>query len=184
MQARTIRGVWLPGAVAVAVAALAGCSSGYAGPATDGPLKSGTLINVPLGAICAPGGRTWAFGWDQFTNHGRTTVVLDRAALLRPRNEHLVGSIAVPGDQVVGARYWPPKGIGLPPGWKHRQPVPGFRLAPGKSFNLVLGVAAITKGRHASSQGGQIYYHDSSGRYLVKSYSANIIEAGANTGNC
>jgi hypothetical protein len=184
MRTRTTRGVWLLAVVAVVVAALGGCGGGHAGPAKDGPLKNGSGIGVSFSAFCAPGGRTWAFGWDQFTNHGHTTVVLNRVVLLRPRNEHLADAIAVPGDEVVGLTYWPPKGTGLPPGWKHRQPVPGFRLAPGKSFNLVLGVVAITQGRHASSRGAQVYYHDSSGRYVVKSYTANIISAGAKTGNC
>ncbi len=184
MRARTKRGVWLPVAVAVAVTTLSGCTNGHAAPASDGPLRNSNGISVPLDKLCAPGGRTWAFGFDQFTNHGHTTVVLDRVVLLRPRNEDLVGSIAVPGDQVVGAVSWPPKGHDLPPGWKHRQPVHGFRLARGKSFNLVLGVAATTQGLRATSQGGQIYYHDPSGKYVVKSYSANVIEAGASTKNC
>jgi hypothetical protein len=83
-----------------------------------------------------------------FTNYGDTTVILDRVVLLRPRNERLVGSYAVPGDLLVGNVRWPPtypstiSVPGVPAAWKHRQTVPGFRLAPGKSFNMVLGVAS------------------------------------------
>lgn len=69
--------------------------------------------------------------------------------------------------------YWPPHYAGMPPGWKDRQPVPGFRLAPGKSFNLVLGLAAIAAGRRAISKGELVYYHDSSGSYVAKSDSEN-----------
>lgn len=141
------------------------------------------------GPICAPGGHQWAFGLQQFTNYGHTTVVLDRVVLLHPHNEHLVGSYAVAGDLIVGTVRWPPK---YPPGapavpgmraaWKHRQPVHGFRLTPGRSFNMVLGVTAIVGNRRATSQGMLVYYHDSSGIYVAPNYWANIIAV--NTGAC
>ncbi len=82
----------------------------------------------------------------QFTNYGHTPVVLDRIVLLHPLNEHLIGSYAMPGQLAIGTVHWPPHGPGLPPAWKDRKPVPGFRLAPGKTFNMVLGVAAIARG--------------------------------------
>jgi hypothetical protein len=168
---------------AALVSALGGCS-GDGGPATNGPLSSGGL---PLGSQCVPGGHQWAFGFEQFTNHGHTTVILDRVVLLHPRNEHLVGSYAVPGAVIVGAVRWPPKypgtpaGVGVPSAWKHRHPVHGFRLAPGKTFDMVLGIAAITAGRRATSQGMLVYYHDSSGTFVAKNYFANIIAANTRT---
>jgi hypothetical protein len=190
MRARTIRGARpLPlAAIAVAVAlasALGGCG-GHGGPAADGPLSSGNGVHdpIPRGSICVPAGRPVAFADQQFTNYGDATVVLDRVILLRPRNERLIGSLAVPGDQVIGTVHWPLKEPGLPPTWKDRQPVRGFRLAAGKSFNMVLGVVAITSGRRATSLGMAVYYHDSSGSFIVKNYYANIIAAGANTNNC
>jgi hypothetical protein len=127
------------------------------------------------------GGQPWAFGFDQFTNHGHTAVVLDRVALLHPHNERLVGSYAVPGDRVVGVVHWPPRNPATQPAWKDRQPLHGFRLAPGNSFNMVLGVAAIAGGHRAISQGELVYYHDSSGNYVAKSYSANIVAANTHT---
>ena len=160
--------------------AVGGCGGG--GPATDGPLSSGNGIHdpVPRGSICAPGGQPWAFGLQQFTNYGNTTVVLDRVVLLHARNERLIGSYAVPGDRVIGTVHWPPQYPDMPPGWKHREPVHGFGLAAGRSFNMVLGVAAISP--RATSQGMLVYYHDSSGSYVARNYWANIIAA--NTHSC
>ena len=175
-------------ALAALVIAVGGCSGG-GGPATDGPLSSSTSMHgpIPTGSNCVPGGHSWAFGFQQFTNYGHTTVILDRVVLLHPRNEHLVGSYEVPGAVIVGVVRWPPRypgspaGVGVPPAWKHRQPVHGFRLAPGKTFDMVLGVAAITGGRRATSQGMLVYYHDSSGTYVAKNYWANIIAASTRT---
>lgn len=162
---------------AALAAVLAGCGSG--GPAADGPLSSGNSMHgpIPRGSQCVPGGRPQAFGFDSFTNYGHTTVILDRVVLLHPRNERLVGSYAVPGDGVLGVNHWPPENPGSSPTWKDRQPVRGFRLPPGKSFNMVLGIAAIAGGRRAISQGELVYYHDSSGAFVAKSYWANILAA-------
>lgn len=164
-------------AVAALASALGGCTSGRGGPVTGGPLSSGTSMYgpIPRGSICTPGGRRQTFGFELFTNYGNTTVILDRVVLLHPHNERLIGSYAVPGDLLIGApRGWPPKYAGIPHTWKDRQPVHGFRLPPGKSFNMVLGVEAITA-RRAISEGMLVYYRDSSGTYLAKNYFANII---------
>jgi hypothetical protein len=175
----------LPLATAALASALAivlgGCGGG--GKVADGPLSSGLSIHgaIPRGSVCAPGGRTWAFGLQSFTDYGKTTVALDRVALLHPRNEHLVGSYAVPGGRVLGVVHWPVRNPQTQPGWKDRQAVHGFRLAAGKSFNMVLGVAAIAGGRRATSQGMLVYYHDSSGTYVAKNYWANIIAANTHT---
>jgi hypothetical protein len=183
MRARTIRLRPLRLLVLAVAVAFAQGGCGGSGPATDGPLNSGNSIHgpIPSGSECAPGGRTWAFGLTSFTNYGHTTVVLDRVALLHPHNEHLIGSYAVPGARVVGVVYWPVRNPPTQPAWKHRQPVHGFRLAAGKSFNMVLGIAAIAGGHRATSLGMLVYYHDSSGSYLAKDYWANIIAANAHT---
>jgi hypothetical protein len=169
--------------VAVATAALApalaGCSS--RGPAPEGPLSRGGPIPNALGSNCAPGGRPQAFGVEQFTNHGRATVILDRVALLHPHNELLVGSYAVPGDGVLGITHWPPDHPSSHPGWQDRRPVPGFRVAPGKTFNMILGIAAVAQGRRATSRGMLVYYHDSAGRYVAKDADANILAASTRT---
>jgi hypothetical protein len=157
------------------VSALGGCGSG-GGPATGGPLSSGAGDRIPSGAICAPGGEPQAFGDQLFTNHGHAAVVLDRVTLLDPHNERLVGSYAVPGTSLIGTVPWPPDYHGMPSAWKHRRPVPGFRIAPGKSFNMVLGVTATTAGQ-ATSRGMLLYYHDAAGSYLARNYFANIIAA-------
>lgn len=162
--------------VAVALAAaVAGCSGG-GGPATDGPLSGGAFGSISGGADCVPGGQPQTFGDERFTDHAHATVVLDRVVLLHPHHERLIGSYAVPGTLLIGTMPWPPRYRGLPPTWKDRQPVHGFRLAPGKTFNLVLGVAATTTGR-ASSRGVVIYYHDPAGRYMTSNHLAMIIAA-------
>ena len=160
---------------AVLASALAGgCSSG--GPATDGPLGGGAYGSISGGSVCAPGrvGQPRTFGIERFTDHGHAAVVLDSVALLHPHHERLVGSYAVPGEMLIGVATWPPKYAGLPSTWKDRQPVHGFRLAPRKSFNMVLGVTATALGR-ASSQGMVIYYHDSAGSYVTSNDLAMII---------
>jgi hypothetical protein len=166
-------------AVAAALAfALGGCGGG--GPATDGPLTGGPFGRASAGAVgsdCAPArlGRPVAFGDEGFTNHGHATVVLDRVALLDPRHERLTASEAVPGRLFVGVtNNWPPRYAGIPPTWKERRPMRGYRLAPGKSFNMVLGVEATGIPR-GTSRGIVIYYHDSAGSYVTRNHFAMII---------
>jgi hypothetical protein len=162
-------------AVAAALAsALGGCGGG--GPATNGPLSSGADGGIARGNICVTRvvSRLQTFGDEQFTNGGHATVVLDRVALQHPHDEHLIGSYAVPGTLLIGVVPWPPKYAGMPSTWKHRQPVHGFRLAPGKSFNMVLGVTATAPGL-ASSRGMLVYYHYSTGSYVARDDFAMII---------
>jgi hypothetical protein len=179
MRALRIRVKPLPLAVVALAAALpsalGGCTGG--GPATDGPLSGGAFGSISGGGDCTPGrlGQPQTFGDEQFTNHGHATVVLDRVALLHPHNERLIGSYAVPGTLLIGVPGgWPPKYRGMPSTWKYRQPVHGFRLAPGKSFNMVLGVTATATGR-ATSRGMVIYYHDSAGTYVTSNHLAMTI---------
>lgn len=173
-------------AVAAALAAvLGGCTGGSGGgPATDGPLTGGAFGSISRGEDGVTGrlGQRFTFGVERFTNHGGATVVLDRVVLLHPHNERLIGSYAVPGILFVGTTTnWPPKYPGTPavPGvpsaWKHRQSVHGFRLAPGKSFNMVLGVTATAPGR-ASSRGLAIYYHYGAHSYVISNHLAMTIE--------
>jgi hypothetical protein len=177
-KARIIRATL--GAVALATAlASAGCGSS-SGPASDGPLRGGAFGDSGGGSDCAPGhvGHPVSFGDEQFTNHGDATLVLDRVGLRHPRNVHLIGSIAVPGADGIGVVHgFPPRYPELPPTWKDRKPAHGFRLAPGKSFQMVLGVAA-TGGPLARSPGMVIYYHDPAGRYMAVDHFAMIIAVG------
>ena len=146
---------------------LAGCG-GNSGPVTDGPLSGGSFGSPGGSIVCVPGrvGQPFAFGVDTFTNHGHVTIMLDRVALLHPRHERPIGSYAVPGVYMVGAVNWPPGPKYLPPTWKDRQAVRGFRLAPGKTFNMVLGVMATARDR-VTSQGMRIYYHDTAGSSYI-----------------
>lgn len=192
MRAQATRLRSLPLAVlgAALACALAGCG-GASRPATNGPLSSAGSWHgpIPRGSECAPGGRPVAFGFQQFTNYGDTTVTLDRVVLLHPHNEQLVGSDAVPGAVLVGEVYWPPKypgtpaGPGLPAAWDHRQPVRNYRLAPGRTFNMVLGVAAISPAR-ATSRGMLVYYHDSTGSYIARNFWANNLAAASRKHGC
>jgi hypothetical protein len=162
-------------AVALTVV-LGGCTDHGSGPTAGGPLSGGAYGSIKGSRVCQPGriDQPRAFGIAQFTNHGQGAVVLDRVALLHARQERLIGSYAVPGTWLIGVVAWPPKYSGLPPAWKHRAPVHGFRLAAGKTFNMVLGVIATATG-HASSRGMLIYYHDSSGRFVTSSGPAMLI---------
>lgn len=181
MRARASRWSILSALLAVtAVLGLAAAGCGSGDPASDGPLSSadGRKGPIPDGAICVPGGRPQTFGDQTFTNYGTSTVVVDRVVLLHPHNERLIGSYAVLGGWLIGAVPWPPKSQDMPPqwrpGWNHRQPVRGFRLAPGKTFNMVLGVATITPAR-GTSRGMLVFYHDPSASYVAKNFFANNI---------
>ncbi|HET9898153.1 MAG TPA: hypothetical protein VFQ44_24755 [Streptosporangiaceae bacterium] len=106
-------------------------------------------------------------------------MILDRVVLLHPHNQRRIGAYALlydlPGEFLVGNPHgWPPEHSPLPPTWKYRRPVRGFRLAPGKSVNMVLGVTPITRHR-STSQGMLVYYHDSPGSFVAKNYWAEII---------
>jgi len=164
---------------ALLACALAGCHSTSSDPATDGPLSSGKSAHgpIPRGANCLNRrGVPETFGDQQFTNYGHATVVLDRVVLLHPQNERLIGSYAVPGRELVGVVQWPPTYAGTPSGWKDRQPVRGYRVAPGKTFNMVLGVTFAGPG-FATSQGMLVYYHDAAGSFMAPNYFAMQIAA-------
>jgi hypothetical protein len=159
---------------------LGGCSGGTGSAIqSGGPLSSGNGVHdpIPTGSICAPGGRAWTFADQQFTNYGKVAVVLNRVVLVRPRNERLIGSYAVPGLQEIGTVPWPPRNPGLPITWKKRQPVHGYRVLPGKSFNIVLGVAAVRDSHRAVSQGILVYYRDQSVTYAARNDYGNIVSA-------
>jgi hypothetical protein len=167
--------------LAVALASVLGGCASSGGPSAEGPLRNGVNGAIRRGSNCVSRfvSNLQTFGDQQFTNHGHATVVLDRVALLHPHNERVIGSYAVPGDLVIGVVPWPPKYAGLPPAWKERQPVHGFRLAPGQTFNMVLGVTAAGPGR-ATSQGMLVYYHNSAGSYVVRNNFGMIIAATKN----
>jgi hypothetical protein len=57
-----------------------------------------------------------------------------------------------------------------------RQPVHGFRLAPGKEFNLALGTAADTRPL-AEARGMVIRYHDKADRYVYTNHFGMLITA-------
>jgi hypothetical protein len=85
-------------------------------------------------------------------------------------------SYAVPGVWVVGEAFgWPPRFLkgGRPPTWKLRQPVHGFKLGPGKQFNMVLGVVATTP--LSIAPGMVVRYHDPSGSYVDVDHFTMII---------
>lgn len=179
----------LPLAVVALVVALASalgaCSSGRgSSPATDGPLSSGTSAHgrIPRGGNCVtfpPATPRQAFADQFFTNFGHATVVLDRVVLLHPHNERLIGSAVVPGTRGIGVIPWPPNYPSIRGLWKTRQPVRGYRVAPDKSFNMVIGATPAGPGK-ATSQGMQVYYHDSAGSYVAPNYFAMDVAPGRN----
>jgi hypothetical protein len=173
---RRVKPLGVVALTAALVSALSGCSGSGGATATNGPLRNDAQGIIPSGSICAPGGEPQTFGDQQFTDYGHVTVVLDRVVLLDPHNERLIASYAIPGKLLIGTVPWPPSEHAWPYTWKYRQPVRGFKLASGKSFDMVLGVTAIRTGQ-ATSRGVLVYYHDSAGSYLAKNYFANIIAA-------
>lgn len=171
--------------VALLATALAGCSSASGGPATNGPLNSGAGKDGKIlphgGGVCVGRlvSRLQAFGDVQFTNYGHTTVVLDRVVLMHPHNQRLIGSYAVPGERLIGTVPWPPNYPSDRGLWKTRQPVRGYRVAPGKEFNMVLGATYAGPG-FATSQGMRVYYHDAAGSYVAANYFAMQIAVTSN----
>jgi hypothetical protein len=163
----------------VLMSALGGCGGTGGTISADGPLSSGSGIHdpSPTGSVCAPGGRAWTFADQTFTNYGKVTVVLSRVVLLRPHDQRLIGSYVMPGLQQVGTVPWPPKYSGMPAEWKDRQPVRGYHVRPGKSFNTVLGIVVTIARHRAVSEGILVYYHDSSGSYVSRNFFGNIIAA-------
>lgn len=154
---------------------LGACSSNH-GTANYGPLSSAVGGRLVHGFNCVRGGERQTFGDQTFTNHGNIPVILDRVVLRQASNERIIGSYAMPGQRLIGIVPWPPKYRHMPPAWKDRQPVRGFRVAPGRSFNMVLGTEAIAAGR-ATAKGMLVYYHDSQGAYVAKNLFGMIIAA-------
>ena len=169
VQAPRVRVIPAALAAVALVAALASAGCGSSGPAADGPLRGGPFGSPSGGGDCQVTrvGRPVTFGEERFINHGHTTLVLDRVGLRHSHGLRLLGSYAVPGVWMLGEVFgWPPRGSRLPPTWKHRQRVHGFRLAAGKSVNMVLGTVATTMPL-ARSPGMVIRYHDSAGSYVA-----------------
>jgi hypothetical protein len=154
----------------VLASATGACSSSHgSAPSADGPLTTST----EHGFNCASGTRLQTFGDQLFTNHGRTSVVVDRVVLMHPRGgERLIAAYAVPSNGLVGVQNWPPH-FDVPPAWKDRRLARGYRLAPGKTFGMVLEVAGATVGT-ATSQGMLVYYHDPAA-YVTPNHFAMII---------
>jgi hypothetical protein len=171
-----MKGVRLAGAV-LPVAVLVGCGSGLPPVSADGPL-AGAVSGEGECATARPGEGV-TFGIETFQNAGHSILVLDSVALRDPRNLRLIGAFADPGegDHLMGTLLWPPEpspGFPLPSNWKDRKPVPGFRLAAGQEFNLVIGVEAPRR-PVGSTSGLVIRYHDSAGRYVVEDHFAYMV---------
>jgi hypothetical protein len=170
--------------VALLACALAGCHSASGDPATRGPLSSGTSQygRIPRGGNCItfpPATPRNTFADQFFTNFGHATVVLDRVVLLHPHNERLIGSAVVPGKQGIGVIAWPPGDPSIRGLWKTSQPVHGYQVAPGKTFNMVIGAEPAGPGK-ATSQGMLVYYHDGAGSYVAPNYFTMQIAPGIN----
>jgi hypothetical protein len=172
------------GLAAVLASIVCGCASGGVTP--GGPLSTGNGIDKPPNNFfgsCIPGGRPAALGYDVFTSYGHATVTLSRVALVHPRNQRIIAAYAAPGTWTLGQYRWPPpKKPPTQPQWKDRQPVHGYRVPAGKSFDLVLDITAIDNSQRATSRDQLVYYRDSSGRYAVKTYASLTISA--NTHSC
>ena len=63
----------------------------------------------------------------------------------------------------------------MPPTWKDRQPVHSFRLAPGKSFNMVLDVVATAGVAGPLRARGSITTTLAGSRYLFASHLSLIV---------
>jgi hypothetical protein len=146
------------------VPAMSGCGSGGPGPLAAAP--SGESQCIP-----AKPGQGVTYGLERWTNHTSQTIVFDRVGIRRPQRLKLLGAYATPGLYVVGMwGSWPPKGqrdFRLPRSWAHRRPVAGYRLRPGATAGMVLGVESTAPPR-GSTPGMLIWYHTASGSYLLR----------------
>jgi hypothetical protein len=168
---RISRAVLALGAMPVlATPLLSGCGHHSPDPAAQGGPLGGAAHGGSVYA-CAAVGQPVTFGLEQFTNRGRTALVLDRAGLRDTRGVHLIGQYAILGTNAVGVtRGWPPRFASrIPPLWVTRRPVSGFRLAAGQTFNLVLGVEGTARPR-GGAPGLVIRYHDAAGRFVVNDH--------------
>jgi hypothetical protein len=157
--------------VAVLAAALAPALSGC----SDGP--------PPLSAP-PPGGQTFCdikphhgltYGLEDFTNHSSQTVVFDRVGVRDPQHLKVLGADLTPGARYLVGMWpdWPPKPVRgqtdphLPPSWKHHRPVAGYRLRPGATAGVVLGIES-TSASGGKTPGMLIWYHTASGSYVLR----------------
>jgi hypothetical protein len=146
------------------VPAMSGCGSSGPGPLRAAPPGTSTCIPAKPGQGVTYGGERW-------TNHTSQTIVFDRVGIRRPQHLKLLGAYATPGLYVVGMwASWPPKGqpeIWLSHSWAHRRLVAGYRLRPGATAGIVLGIESTAPPR-GSTPGMLIWYHTASGNYLLR----------------
>ena len=167
-------------AAGVAVAILAGCSTGSE-VRTDGPLvgaEGATRVCVPSDPSVAV-----TFGSTLLYNNGSQRLTIDGMRLLDARNVTLVGGYLVPveGTNLLG------DGAPFPPSrpyvaiaglaWDRRTTLAGASLSPGGEFakagsaapmNLVIGLVSRTPAGGAA-KGVQLSYHVGGQKYLATS---------------
>jgi hypothetical protein len=148
----------VPGALLIAAALLAGCSS--ADPV--GPLGDG---GSP-GQQCAPArqGQTIAIGIYPLENHGRSPATIRGVTLPGTRGLKMTRAWVTPiyRNLMIGTAVWPPSG----PAWAHRIPADGAVVKPGQALNLVFGLTHTTK--HAGrSPGPQVTYTAGGSSYVI-----------------
>jgi hypothetical protein len=137
----------------LAVAVLAGCSSG---PARDGPLvDKGTP-----GGECAPAprGGVLSYGFEVMTNTSEAGVTVSKVSLADPRGLRIVAAYFVPitGHVLYGVRSGFPPAARLDPGvlWSQRQRASGARIphtAAGHYVNLLVVIKPADSGGTAKA---------------------------------
>lgn len=150
---------------------LAGCG-GSSAPQSGGPL--GPPGNP--GGACLPAagpGQPESDGFTEYSNLGSAPLVITRVSLAAPRHLALLGSYLVPtgGTELGESATFPPKsttGSPLPPGWAGRQKPGHFRLMPGKSVNIIVGIEATVR-PGGMSPGVEIWYTEAGTSYVRKS---------------
>jgi hypothetical protein len=145
-------------------AGLAGCGS------SDAPLRAAPS-GESQGFCKIKQGQGITYGLEDFTNHSSQTVGFDRVGIRDPRNLKVLGARLTPGDRYLVGMWptWPPhpqRSYPLASSWKHRRLVAGYRLRPGKSAGVVLGIEPTAF--PASTAGMLIWYHTASGSYVLR----------------
>jgi hypothetical protein len=162
----------LAAAVAVAVAALAGCgSSGH--PVNTGPFGG---QGETIGRECVPikSGQIFTYGSVDVRNSGPQAVI-DKVALARPRTLRLLAAWAVPvtGDLLYGDQLGYPPGHMKMPGfqWAMRMKPDGAVVPHARHHNDVTNIVLVLQpvGDRGSALGVDVFYHVGSQQYHYRS---------------
>jgi hypothetical protein len=172
-------------AVVVAAVLVAGVAffvkSAVAPAMNTGPLGNG---GTP-GGICAPvaSGQPLSWGITYLGNTGGSDAVIEKVALVNPRNARLVASYVVPitGNNEYGSMPGYPPPQHLPPGvhWGAHQSVPGARVTPAQGRDHAdLVTVILPTGPLAEVQAIDVVYQEFCTNYHMQTHYRFVLLVG------